>query len=209
MSARIDTRLIHPLMQSSGLRILSLAAIGWSFWNYEKEAITQFSNSLVEVTSRQSAAETAAPSKLQAIGRAFRQRTTLVGALFIFAYQGIEVSESGWFISYLIEYRNANPAHVGYGKVFLALVASTQTLANRCIVTSGFWGGITVGRFVLVHAARRVGEKNFVFGLGLGVIVFQLLAWLIPDVRRYPIRSLGVFVVAILLTHWLLALGYW
>ena len=64
---------------------------------------------------------------------------------------------------YLIAYRNADPAHVGF-------------------VTSGFWGGITLGRFVLTYPARRIGEKRYVFGLGVGVIVLQILAWFIPNV---------------------------
>ena len=146
-----------------GVRVICMASTGWSFWNYEKEGTTQFSNSLEQIASRQAAAEMGDLSKFRAIGRALKNRTTLTGALFIFAYQGAEVSESGWFISYLIDYRNGNPAHVGY-------------------VTSGFWAGITVGRFVLTHVARRVGEKKFVFGLGVGVITFQLLAWFVKDV---------------------------
>lgn len=51
-------------------------------------------------------------------------------------------------------------------------------------VTAGFWAGITVGRFVLTHAARPIGEKIYVFGLVVGVIAFQLMAWLIPNVSR-------------------------
>lgn len=87
---------------------------------------------------------------------ALKNCTTLIGALFIFAYQGAEVSDSGWFISYLINYRSGDPKKV-------------------CYVIAGFWGGITVGRFVLTHAARRVGERNFVFGLGGTVVVLQLI----------------------------------
>lgn len=49
-------------------------------------------------------------------------------------------------------------------------------------MTSGFWAGITIGRFVLTHAARRIGEKRFVFGLSIGVIAFQLLAWQVPNI---------------------------
>lgn len=139
-----------------------MVSTGWSFWNYEKEDTSQFANSLEQIASRQ-AAETSESSKLREIGRALKDRTTLIGALFIFAYQGAEVSESGWFISYLIDYRNGDPAHVGY-------------------VTSGFWAGITLGRFILTHIAHRVGEKRFVFAMGVGVIVFQLLAWFVPNI---------------------------
>lgn len=46
----------------------------------------------------------------------------------------------------------------------------------------GFWAGITLGRFVLTHLAPKFGEVKFVYGLGAGIIVFQLLAWLVPNV---------------------------
>ena len=139
-----------------------MVATGWSFWNYENEDTTRFSNSLEQIASRQAAAEMEG-SKIKAIGRGLKNRTTLIGALFIFAYQGAEVSESGWFISYLIDYRNGDPARVGY-------------------VTSGFWAGITLGRFILTHFAARIGEKRFVSVLGVGSIAFQVLAWQVPSI---------------------------
>lgn len=145
------------------IRLMCMAATGYTFWNYEKEETSKPQNSLEQVQSRQSRGETGEPSKLRLIGRALKIRTTLIGALFIFAYQGAEVSESGWFISYLIDYRNGDPAQVGY-------------------VTSGFWAGITLGRFILTHLAHRWGEKWFVAGMSIGVVVFQLLAWLVPNI---------------------------
>ena len=51
---------------------------------------------------------------------ALQNKVTVIGALFIFAYQGAEVAVSGWIISYLINYRDGDPAKVGY-------------------VTAGFW----------------------------------------------------------------------
>jgi fucose permease len=42
--------------------------------------------------------------------------------------------------------------------------------------------GITLGRFVLTHAAPRIGEKNYVIGLTLVTMALQLMAWLIPNV---------------------------
>ncbi|KAM0717267.1 hypothetical protein Q7P37_007119 [Cladosporium fusiforme] len=146
-----------------GLRAICFFAAGWAFWDYEKEGINGFNNSLQETLSRQSATTATEPSKLQILYRALKNRTTIIGAIFIFSYQGSEVSESGWFISYLIDYRNGDPAKVGY-------------------VTAGFWAGITLGRFVLVHLAARIGEKRFVAGLTIGTVAFQLLAWFIPNI---------------------------
>ncbi|SMQ54172.1 unnamed protein product [Zymoseptoria tritici ST99CH_3D7] len=146
-----------------GLRVLCFAFAGWSFWNYEKEGTTQFANSLQQMASRQAAEELGAPSAIKLLGRALKNKTTIIGALFIFAYQGAEVSESGWFISYLIDYRNGDPAKVGY-------------------VTSGFWAGITLGRFTLTHLAPIIGEKRFVYILGAGSMAFQVMAWTIPNI---------------------------
>ncbi|KAH0013742.1 MFS general substrate transporter, partial [Aureobasidium melanogenum] len=91
------------------------------------------------------------------------QQSYVFAALFIFSYQGSEVSTSGWVISFLIEARGGDPKKVGY-------------------VTAGFWGGITLGRFVLSHLAPRIGEKRFVYILTVLSIAFQLLVWLIPNI---------------------------
>lgn len=149
-----------------GLRVACFFFAGWAFWNYEKEGINGFTNSLQETynhTNAQNGAGAGAEvGKLRLLRRAISNKTTLIGALFIFSYQGAEVSESGWIITYLIN-QGGDPAKVGY-------------------VTAGFWAGITLGRFTLTHFAARIGEKRFVAGLTIGSIVFQILAWQIPNV---------------------------
>ncbi len=84
-----------------GFRVVNFGVVGWSFWGYEKEGVSQFGNSLQQMASQQEERET---SKLGMMRRALRNRTTVIGALFIFAYQGAEVAEAGWVITYLIEY---------------------------------------------------------------------------------------------------------
>ncbi|KAF1841261.1 MFS general substrate transporter [Cucurbitaria berberidis CBS 394.84] len=146
---------------SVGLRLFCIAFAAFAFWSYEEESEPTLLAALEVTASRQTAAEEAV-SKLSDLKLALQNRVTIFGALFIFAYQGAEVSISGWFISYLIKYRNGDPAKVGY-------------------VTAGFWGGITLGRFVLTHAAPKIGEKRYVVILTLGTVVLQLLAWLTPN----------------------------
>lgn len=102
-------------------------------------------------------------TRAQLLKRAIKNRTTLFGALFIFAYQGAEVSISRWVISFLIKYRNGDPGQVGY-------------------VTAGFWAGITLGRFLLVQPATKIGERTSVYPLVIGAAAFQLLVWLVPNV---------------------------
>ncbi|KAF2829525.1 MFS general substrate transporter [Ophiobolus disseminans] len=138
-----------------GLRICCIIFAAWAFWAYEEEAEPLL---LSATASRQPGR-----SKLHDLKVALGSKVTIFGALFIFAYQGAEVAISGWIISYLISYRDGDPAKVGY-------------------VTAGFWGGITLGRFVLTHAAPRIGEKRFVVILTIGSFLLQLLAWFVPNV---------------------------
>lgn len=95
---------------------------GWAFWSYEEEGPATFLAPSELTGSRRDAIIVGKPTKMQLLKQAVQNRVTLFGALFIFAYQGAEVSVSGWVISFLISYRNGDPAHVGY-------------------VTAGFWAG--------------------------------------------------------------------
>lgn len=152
---------------------------GWAFWNYENEHVG--GNSGGVVTEQQSASPGVPASSgrdlVAGMFRAFRLRVALLGALFLFAYQGAEVSISGWVISFLIATRGGDPDSVGY-------------------VTAGFWAGITIGRFVLSPVGGRVGEKLFVYLLVAGAAVFQLLVWLVPNVVA---ESVSLAVVGLLL----------
>lgn len=144
------------------LVLISIGFAGWFFWTYEKDAPLQLLTASDGATSRSTAQE-GKTTKAQLLKRAVRNKTTLLGALFIFAYQGAEVSISGWVISFLISYRNGDPAQVGY-------------------VTAGFWAGITIGRFLLVQPATKIGERRAVYAFTIGAGVFQLLVWLVPNV---------------------------
>jgi len=83
--------------------------------------------------------------------------------MFIFAYQGAEVAMSGWIVSFLVSYRGGDLSKVGY-------------------VTAGFWGGITLGRFLLSYVGTIIGERIFVFAITAGTLVLQLLVWFVPSV---------------------------
>ncbi|RAH40377.1 putative MFS efflux transporter [Aspergillus brunneoviolaceus CBS 621.78] len=144
------------------LSLFNLAFAVWSFANYEKELPAQLLGALQQTASRQAnGGESRSRSRL--LKQVVKDKTTLLGALFIFAYQGAEVSISGWVVSFLISYRHGDPSHVGY-------------------VSAGFWAGITLGRFFLSHPAHFIGEKLSVILLVIGSIAFQLMTWLIPNI---------------------------
>jgi len=95
-----------------------MVVAGWSFWNYQEDSQQTLLTTVERTESRQEGAEP--QSRFQNLKLALKNRVTIFGALFIFAYQGAEVAISGWFISFLINYRDGDPAQVGY-------------------VTAGFW----------------------------------------------------------------------
>lgn len=99
-----------------GLRFCCVAFAAWAFYNYEEDSSTTLLTALEITASRQAESE----SKRKELKLALQNKVTIFGALFIFSYQGAEVAVSGWIISYLINYRDGDPAKVGY-------------------VTAGFW----------------------------------------------------------------------
>ncbi|KJZ79972.1 hypothetical protein HIM_00686 [Hirsutella minnesotensis 3608] len=137
-----------------GIGVVTLILSVWSFWRFEKEQ----SPSTRERETRQDAG-----SLMRGMLMALKLRVVLLGAVFTFAYQGAEVSISGWVISFLIQARGGDPSSVGY-------------------VSAGFWAGITLGRFVLSVPAQRIGEKSFVYALIVGAGAFQMLVWWVPNI---------------------------
>ncbi|GKZ20064.1 hypothetical protein AbraIFM66951_008215 [Aspergillus brasiliensis] len=158
------------------MSLINLVVAVWAFQKYEKELPTQLLTALHRTTSQQTSGP-AQPARTHVLQQALKSRPTLLGALFIFAYQGAEVSISGWVVSFLINYRHGDPSRVGY-------------------VSAGFWAGITVGRLVLSHPAHLAGEKLAVILLVLGSVAFQLMTWLIPNIIG---DAVAVAVVGLLL----------
>lgn len=152
----------------------------WSYWRFEVEQDEAQSAAVsppFRTTRTETSASAAAATKLRTLYSAFTSRVVVLGALFIFAYQGAEVSISGWVISFLEDTRGGDPNHVGY-------------------VTSGFWAGITLGRFILSAPAHKIGEKIFVYSVVVGAAVFELLVWLVPNIIG---NAVAVAIVGLLL----------
>lgn len=143
------------------LRMLNLGLAAWSFRGFEAD------------TPRPGVAA----GKRRMLATALRTRATLLGALFIFAYQGAEVSISGWVISFLISVRGGAPDRVGY-------------------VTAGFWGGITAGRLGLSVVGARVGEVRAVWVLVGLTAAMQMVVWFAESVVG---DALAVAVLGLLL----------
>lgn len=154
-----------------GLSVFNAVFALWSYRHFEQE------HANVTTLPIQHGPPPSALARIRAIADALTSRVILLGALFIFAYQGAEVSISGWVISFLQQSRDGDLSQVGY-------------------VTSGFWAGITLGRFLLSIPAHKIGEKIFVYGMVVGAAVFELLVWLVPNVVG---DAVAVAVVGLLL----------
>nr|KMM71835.1 hypothetical protein CPAG_08136 [Coccidioides posadasii RMSCC 3488] len=134
----------------------------WSFRDYEKDLSVHHPPTARQVSPQHSAQSTGV-HRDHALKKAIKNKVTLLGALFIFAYQGAEVSISGWAVSFLVAYRRGEIAKVGY-------------------ISTGFWAGISLGRFLLSHPAQKLGRKVSTAGLIAGSAFFQLLVWLVPNI---------------------------
>ncbi|KAJ5956186.1 hypothetical protein N7501_010465 [Penicillium viridicatum] len=158
---------------------VSMANLALSLWAFAEFEVSSPLRTAAQSTSS-STVNNEPNSRIQVLKMALRSRTTVFGSLFIFVYQGAEVSVSGWVVSFLIDYRGGNPSHVGY-------------------VSAGFWAGITLGRFLLVYPAHRFGEKISVSLMVAGAVVFQLMVWLIPNVvgEAVAVAILGVLLGAV------------
>lgn len=156
-----------------GLCMLNMVMALWAYRHF----IDDHHHVAETVLPTSSGSLTTKSAKLRTILGALTSRIVLLASLFIFAYQGAEVSISGWVISFLEEERGGDPSRVGY-------------------VSSGFWAGITLGRFLLSVPAQKIGEKLFVYGLVAGAAGFELLVWFVPNVIG---DAVAVAVVGLLL----------
>ncbi len=86
-----------------------------------------------------------------------------VATLFLLFYVGIEVSLGSWGYTFLLESRHENTLLAGW-------------------VVSGYWLGLTVGRFILNHLAERLrlGLSGLMYSCMGGIVLGIVMIWLIP-----------------------------
>ncbi|PCH35321.1 MFS general substrate transporter [Wolfiporia cocos MD-104 SS10] len=92
----------------------------------------------------------------------FRLRALHLLAIFIFIYVGVEVTIGGWIVTYVIDERSGG-ASSGY-------------------ISSGFFGGLTLGRVALLWINKTVGERYVIFLYVLLAIGLELVVWLVPSI---------------------------
>ena len=84
-------------------------------------------------------------------------------ALFLLIYVGIETCAGSWAYSFLLADRAQGPLVAGW-------------------IVSGYWLGLTLGRFLIQRQAERmgIGVVALMYACIVGVVVGLLLIWLVP-----------------------------
>jgi len=95
----------------------------------------------------------------------FRQILSLknvhILAFFTLVYVGVEVTIGGWITTYIIDEKGGGPS-AGY-------------------ISSGFFGGMMVGRLALLWLNKKVGEKRVLYLYAALAICLELVVWFIPS----------------------------
>ncbi|EMD35453.1 hypothetical protein CERSUDRAFT_116208 [Gelatoporia subvermispora B] len=80
---------------------------------------------------------------------------------FALIYVGTEVSLGGWIVTF-IEQKRGGGASAGY-------------------ISSGFFGGLMLGRILLMWLNRKIGERRVMFLYAFLAIQLEVTIWLIPS----------------------------
>jgi fucose permease len=97
------------------------------------------------------------------LGAALRDRGVLLGCALLAGYVGVELSLGNWGFSYLVQQRGLGSALAGYS-------------------VSGYWLGLTLGRFLLGPVATRFGltAVGLIAACQGGVLLAATLTWALP-----------------------------
>ncbi|KAK2462133.1 hypothetical protein APHAL10511_005831 [Amanita phalloides] len=82
-------------------------------------------------------------------------------AFFTLVYVGVEVTMGGWIVTFIVKVRHGGPSS-GY-------------------ISSGFFGGLTAGRIVLLWVNKKIGERRVIFVYAALAIGLELLIWFTPS----------------------------
>jgi fucose permease len=97
------------------------------------------------------------------LGAALRQRAVLLGAALLAVYVGLELGVGNWAFSYLTQGRGQSELLAGY-------------------TVSGYWLGLTLGRFLISPIAARLGATavGLMFTSLAGVTAAAVVTWVLP-----------------------------
>ncbi|KAH9886433.1 MFS general substrate transporter [Cubamyces lactineus] len=97
-------------------------------------------------------------------------------SLWALIYVGIEVTMGGWSVTYILEQRHGS--------------------SNSGYISSGFFGGLMLGRVLLLWLNKKIGERRVVFIYCVLVIGLEATVWRIPSLIE---NAIAVSLVGLLL----------
>ncbi|KAI0332815.1 MFS general substrate transporter [Cubamyces sp. BRFM 1775] len=95
---------------------------------------------------------------------------------FSLIYVGLEVTLGGWSVTYILDMRNGSSS-AGY-------------------IASGFFGGLMLGRVLLLWLNKKLGERHALFLYALLAIVVEVTVWVVPSLIE---NAIAVAFVGLLL----------
>jgi len=104
----------------------------------------------------------AEPIEGSKIKQIFRLSTVHVLAFFVLVYVGLEVTLGGWIVTYLVQVRGGGPSS-GYA-------------------SSGFFGGLALGRVLLLWVNKKLGTSRVIYIYSTLVIALLMIVWFVPSV---------------------------
>jgi fucose permease len=115
------------------------------------------------LTASADGAGEAPPSANGLLRAALREPAVLLGSTLLALYVGLELSGGNWAFGYLVQGRGQAELAAGYA-------------------VSGYWLGLTLGRFIVGPVAARIGltATGVMLTCLVGVAVASALAWLLP-----------------------------
>ncbi|KLO09001.1 MFS general substrate transporter [Schizopora paradoxa] len=108
--------------------------------------------------------------------RILKLKIVHIFALFLFAYVGVEVTIGGWIVTFVEQKRGG-----GHSSGF---------------ITSGFFGGLALGRILFIWLNRKVGERRVIWLYLVLAICLEVTVWVIPSLIQ---NAVAVSLVGLLL----------
>ncbi|KAG8926710.1 hypothetical protein FRC01_008458 [Tulasnella sp. 417] len=135
-------------------------------------------------------------------GAILRRKQVHLLAAFAMVYVGAEVTVGGWIVTFLEQLRGGGP-NAGY-------------------VSSGFFGGLTLGRFILWPINDLLGKHRAIYAYMVVAAGLELVVWLVPNLITNavavaivgmalgPMYPIVMNIAAEVLPKWILAgsIGY-
>ncbi|KAI0631012.1 MFS general substrate transporter [Trametes polyzona] len=97
-------------------------------------------------------------------------------SMFSLIYVGLEVTMGGWSVTYILERRNGD--------------------SNSGYIASGFFGGLMLGRILLMWLNKKIGERLALFLYALLAIFVEVTVWVVPSLIE---NAIAVSFVGLLL----------